>query len=424
MRGSLAWLGGLVLAAGGLVAPLETARSPASPGASSRWTTASEVAFASERLMPASGAAAGGAVPDTTSDRIVPTRPSLRQAADAGRAIVDSLRQTLKFPGIAVAVSVDGEIVWSEGLGLADVERRLPVTRRTVFPIYSVSKGLTGTALARLHQSGRIELDAPVRSYLPTFPDKGQPITVRQLAGHLGGIRHYRPGAGEGTALRHCETAEEGLEPFRDDPLVHPPGTDFEYTSYGFVLLSAAMAAAAGKSFEALMTEEVLEPYGMETTYFANRRGWIPDLASRYEYRGDSLGVVPARRMDISCKFGAGAYLSTAEDLVRLADGVLAGRGLTPESRQLLLTPQRDAAGEPIPPSLGWDAGEDVAGRFRLRRTGGNVDGWSALMAYPDGRLAVALLANMRGRDWIHDDAGRIAALFLETSREPRESGR
>src|SRR3989442_525555 len=83
---------------------------------------------------------------------------------------------------------------WSEGFGYADLERHAPITAETQFRIGSVSKPLTADAVVQLVDAHRLDLDAPVQRYLPSFPDKGAPITTRLLAGHLAGIRHYQGG--------------------------------------------------------------------------------------------------------------------------------------------------------------------------------------------------------------------------------------
>src|SRR5215475_16058517 len=151
------------------------------------------------------------------------------------------------IPGFNVAVAIDGKIVYSEAFGYADLEQRVPAWPITKFRIGSVSKPLTSAALMKLVEQGKIDLDAPIQKYAPTFPDKGAVITARLLAGHLGGIRHYKDG--EVDNQKHYDNVVDGLERFKDDPLVVPPGTKFSYSSYGFNLLSAVMQGAAGKPF-------------------------------------------------------------------------------------------------------------------------------------------------------------------------------
>src|SRR5262249_48922940 len=96
------------------------------------------------------------------------------------------------IPGLTLAVAIDGKIVYAEGFGYADVEQRVPVWPTTKFRIASDSKPLTAAGLLLLVEQGKIDLDAAVQKYVPSFPDKGAKITPRMLAGHLAGIRHYK----------------------------------------------------------------------------------------------------------------------------------------------------------------------------------------------------------------------------------------
>jgi len=191
-------------------------------------------------------------------------RPAAYAAAVArARAIVcDQLAG--KIPGLQVAVAVGGKLVWSEAFGYADVAREVPVTAETQFRIGSVSKPLTAAAVALLYEQGKLDLDAPVQRYVPSFPDKGYPITTRQLAGHLAGIRHYR--GDEFLRNRHFDTVLEGLAIFQGDSLLFPPGTKFSYSSYGWNLISAVVEGAAGQDFLTYMSRNVLRPLGLTHT--------------------------------------------------------------------------------------------------------------------------------------------------------------
>src|SRR5579883_1591101 len=118
------------------------------------------------------------------------------------------------MPGLAIAVAIDGRIVYEEGFGFADLEQRVPVWPSTKFRIGSVSKPLTAVGLMRLVEAGKLDLDAPVQKYVPQFPDKGSPITARMLAGHLAGIRHYR---GDEMKIRdHYMSVVDGLKVFSE----------------------------------------------------------------------------------------------------------------------------------------------------------------------------------------------------------------
>src|SRR5207237_1540157 len=160
--------------------------------------------------------------------------------------------------------AVNGKLGWWEAFRYADAERQKPATRETQCRIGSVSKPLTATAVALLYQQGKLDLDAPVQRYVPSFPDKGYPVTTRLLAGHLAGIRHYRDD--EFLLNRHFNTVLDGLTIFQDDSLLFPPGTRFSYSSYGWNLVSAVVEAASGDDFLHHMAAHVFRPLGLSHT--------------------------------------------------------------------------------------------------------------------------------------------------------------
>src|SRR5436190_625564 len=154
-----------------------------------------------------------------------PLRSSARSVIPAlAPGVSKSLLWAMGSPEAWILI-LAARLVWSEGFGYADAERKQPVTRETQFRIGSVSKPLTATAVALLYEQRKLDLDAPVQRYVPSFPDKGYPITTRQLTGHLAGIRHYK---GEEFLLnRRFATVLDGLTIFQDDSLLFPPGTRF-----------------------------------------------------------------------------------------------------------------------------------------------------------------------------------------------------
>ena len=148
-------------------------------------------------------------------------------AIGTARAFVLDTMAQLRAPGALITVIRDGVMIWSEGFGFADLEQRVPVTPLTRFRIGSVSKPLTSIALGLLVEEGKLDLDAPVQQYVPDFPVKPWPLTTRQLAGHLAGIRHYR--GDEFASARHYDTVRDGLAIFANDSLLFEPGTQYAY---------------------------------------------------------------------------------------------------------------------------------------------------------------------------------------------------
>ena len=113
--------------------------------------------------------------------------------SEIAQSLVQAYREISGVPGMAIAVAKDGKIVYQESFGSADLENISPARADTRFRLGSVSKVITIAAAARLHERGQLDIDAPLQTYVPSFPDNGKTVTIRMLAGHLGGIRHYVP---------------------------------------------------------------------------------------------------------------------------------------------------------------------------------------------------------------------------------------
>ena len=334
-------------------------------------------------------------------------RPAAYAAAVArARAIVcDQLAG--KIPGLQVAVAVGGKLVWSEAFGYADLAREVPVTAETQFRIGSVSKPLTAAAVALLYEQGKLDLDAPVQRYVPSFPDKGYPITTRQLAGHLAGIRHYR--GDEFLRNRHFDTVLEGLAIFQGDLLLSPPGTKFSYSSYGWNLISAVVEGAAGQDFLTYMSRNVLRPLGLTHTAPDRVDSLIPNRTRFYE-RGADSGFVPAPPVDNSYKWAGGGFLSTAEDLVRFGSALLEPGFLKAATLELLFTSQKTTAGEPTGYGVGWFVATDGRGHRWVSHGGGSVGGTTAFSVDRDSRVVVAITSNLTGAPL--QAGGAIRAVF------------
>lgn len=252
------------------------------------------------------------------------------------RAVLSVLAE--QSVGISVAVARDGGVVWSESYGYSDLERRRPATPATVFRLYSISKPMTAVAAARLLEQGRLDADAPVQRYVPRFPDKGASITPMQVATHTSGIRHYANDR-EAMSLRHCTSVADAMEVFAHDPLVHAPGERETYSSWGFVLLSGVLEGATNLSYEQAMTQLVFQPLDMNSMRIDDPRASVAGRGRFYAETSPGAFAL-AREVDNTCKWGAGAWLGTAEDVARFGLSLVAGSHLQPQTRQLFLRGQ------------------------------------------------------------------------------------
>jgi serine beta-lactamase-like protein LACTB, mitochondrial len=317
-------------------------------------------------------------------------------------------------PGLALAVALDGKIVYSEGFGYADLEERVPVWPTTKFRIASISKPVTALGLMKLVEAGKVDLDAPVQKYVPSFPDKGATITVRMIAGHLGGIRHYK--GDEFLIQKHYASVTEGLKIFQDDPLVSPPGTKFNYSSYGFNLLSAVIESASGQNFLAYMQEHVFTPMGLvHTTPDQNTQ--IVEQRSRFYEKAKDGAAENAPYVDNSYKWAGGGFLSTAEDLVRFGSALLQPGFLKAESLKTMFTSQKTNTGEETGYGIGWGSGKSPSGKTVYAHSGGAVGGTSQLIVYPESHIVIALVTNYSESQWKAEEVEAIAERFATESK-------
>ena len=172
---------------------------------------------------------------------------------------------------------------------------------------------------------------------MPTFPKKQWPVTLRELMGHLAGVRND---AGDEEPLsERCERTVEGLQRFAERPLLFEPGTQYKYSNYGWILVSAAVEAAADEPFFTFMRKQIFEPLGMDDTRAYSATAPIGDRALFYfpRFAADPrYGPQEPREIDYSCFAGSAAFLSTPSDLVRFVMAVNSGKLLQPATVQLL----------------------------------------------------------------------------------------
>jgi len=321
---------------------------------------------------------------------------------------IEAAMARLGMPGLAVAVASREQLVWSASYGLADVENAVPVRTDTMFRLGSISKPITATAVLQLAERGKLDLDAPIQRYVPTFPEKPWPVTPRLLLAHLAGIRHYKEG--EFGSTRRYSAATEALHIFRDDALSHEPGTKFLYTTYGYNLLGCAVEGASGQAFMDYVRANVFEPAGMFTARDDDVLALIPHRAQGYvknaagELRNSGLA-------DTSNKVPGGGMCATVEDVARFAMALQGGVLLNRDSLVRMLSRQKTRDGKAVGYGLGFFLTEKDGIR-EAWHTGGQQRVSNVLYLQPDRRIAVVLLTNLEGiQPQITDLAREIAAV-------------
>ena len=291
---------------------------------------------------------------------------------------------------MSVAIYTGQLPIWTRAWGKADIENDVAATPKSMFRLASISKPFTAVAIMRLVEMGKVNLDTPIHKYLPQFPKKHWPVTLRELLCHQSGVRWYRGDDLQST--RHFASVTAGLEMFAKDPLLFEPGTRTFYSSYGFNLAGAVIEAVTRRPYDEFVHEEVLAPAGIESMRPDDVFAIIPHRTSGYRIRQGQLENCGLT--DTSYKIPSGGWLATAEDVVRLARALMRGKILKEESRDLMWTPQRLKNGGETGYGLGWVIRDEHGVRV-VEHSGGQQGSNTHLMFVPEKNIAVAVLTNL-----------------------------
>ena len=299
----------------------------------------------------------------------------------------------LKIPSISIAFYKD-DFMWAKSFGYADLEHKTPAEPDTLYRLASISKPLTAVGILNLMEEGKLALDDEVQKYVPYFPQKRWPITIRQLLGHLGGISHYRNYDEEGHFKRHF-TTEESVGVFKDWDLEAEPGTKFIYTTYGFNLLGAVIEGASGQPYAEYMMENVWKPLGMNSTRMDIADEIIPNRAKGY--RKIEADLKNSEFVDMSSRFAGGGILSTPSDLVKLSRSLDQGKVLKPEFQKMMYSSMVTRNGHITQYGMGWFV-DFIQGFWNVGHGGAQQGTSTHLLRIPEENFAVAVTCNEEGQ--------------------------
>lgn len=306
----------------------------------------------------------------------------------------------------AVLVARGNEVVHSAGYGMANLEHQVSNTPQTVFRLGSLTKQFTAAAILQLQEQGRLDVNDPVDRYLPDYPH-GSEITIHQLLNHTSGTPDYeflRPRA----ALRNAVSLDGLMATFSGMPLDFPPGSQFNYSNSGYVILTRILEEVSGERYADYVAEHIFRPLGMEATGYEDASAILPHRAAGYIW--DGTAYHNSEFFDISNAAGAGGLVSTVLDMYKWDRALYRGDVLGHASREAYFAPTvvtDEGAGY----AYGWLA-KEISGRNYIMHTGG-INGFSAaVIRYTDEELYVVVLSNVESRD-VEAVAAGLAAIAL-----------
>jgi CubicO group peptidase (beta-lactamase class C family) len=312
-------------------------------------------------------------------------------AFDRAREFIKQQLNERRLPSVAVAVARDGQIIWEEAFGWADVEKRIPATPHTMYSLASISKPITATGLMILKERGRVELDRPINDYLGEAKlavRVGKPVdaTVRRVANHTAGLPlHYQ----------FFYEDEQYRAPSRDETIrrygncVTAPGERFEYSNLGYGILDHVITRVSGRSYADFMREEVFLPLGLTHTSVNIGPGLEKHQAIRY---GTDGAPIPFYDFDHP---GGSAVYASAHDLVRF--GMFHLKSHLSDQKAILKDETIDEMQKGTVDNnyaIGWATSLAPGGRRRVSHSGGMGGVSTLLRLYPAEKIAIVVLCN------------------------------
>ncbi|HEY9879452.1 MAG TPA: serine hydrolase [Leptolyngbyaceae cyanobacterium] len=328
-------------------------------------------------------------------------------------AFVQAHADHQQFMG-TVLVVCDGETVLGRAYGLADLEQQIPHTLDTRFPIGSVTKQFTAAAILQLQDRGLLNVQAPVATYLPDYPN--DTITLHHLLTHTAGLPNLTSTPDYFEWMQQPATLDALIARFRDLPLEFEPGSQYRYSNSGYVLLSQVIETVSGQSYGDYIQDNLLTPLGMENTGY-NKPSSVPGLAQGYRGNPRDYQSVPSTHPTTAQ--GAGGLHSTVGDLARWNQALF---GEVPGDREILsqqaiaaMTTPQVSLGSAEAPEIDYGYGLVINNQSenRLIGHGGGISGFvTSLLYLPDQDTTIAVLSNVESINPEQISAG-LAAILL-----------
>jgi len=319
-------------------------------------------------------------------------------SAVSTRKYLLKLMEERRIPGLQVAVVRDGRLELLDTLGFANVEHQVPATHASIFSINSMAKAFTGVAVMQLVEAGKLDLSAPISTYLEGLPEAWRAITVRQLATLTSGVPEIMFYTADNNVALIGGGSEDGAWAAAYAlPMEYPPGEGYRYTQTNYAILGKIIDCLSGKPFTEFIAEQQFAVAGMPNTLYVNDQDIVSRRANTYMCI--SVDGEPAGRIFNShinwppvLRTAAGLH-STAEDLANWVIALQRGSLLKqPSSFETMRTPTPLHDGRLGIWGIGWIVGRSAAGRVSAPGGGAKAQ----VVLYPDG-LAVVLLTNLIG---------------------------
>jgi len=290
----------------------------------------------------------------------------------------------------SVLVAENGNILFEKGYGYSDREQKTTNTPETKFRIASLTKQFTAMLIMQLVEQGKIKLDGKLSDYLTYYrKDNGGKITIHNLLTHTSGVPNYTTSTFMDKNLDKAITPKELIVTYGSGDLDFEPGSKYNYSNTGYVMLGAVIEEVTGKKYEMVLQEQILTPLGMTNSGYEHNGIKMTNQAIGYD--NGPGGVAEAKFIDMSIPFSAGAMYSTVEDLYKWDRALYTDKLITAQSKEKIYTPFLNNYG------YGWNIvrAKTMDAEKTIYTHSGGINGFSTnIMRVVSDNLAIIVLSN------------------------------
>lgn len=333
--------------------------------------------------------------------------------AEAVDKAVKAEMEKQELVGVAIGIIQDGKVVYLQGYGFADREKKTPVTTQSVFNWASNSKPLAAVLAMQLAEAKQLDLDADVRKYVPEFPDKKVKVTTRHLLAHQSGIPHYTNG--KVVPVERKYTARDpfadpvvALDKFADSPLLFAPGEKTSYSTYAYILLSAVVQQAGKSPFAEQIDKRITGPLKLTSFEYDTPKGkttWV----TGYEKKDGKVAAVKDVAHD--WKHGGGGFKSDVGDFSRWAVALVNRELMSEATEKAMWEPQPTTDGKA--PTYGLGVLVEGTDKLKVSHGGKQEETTTRLVIYPKQKSGVVVMCNCG-----FGDVGKISTAVLAALAE------
>jgi len=316
------------------------------------------------------------------------SRPASAPAMNVARMeqVIQSYVTAKQFMG-SVLVARGNDIILDKGYGSANLEWNIPNTPATKFRLGSLTKQFTAACVLLLEERGELSINDPVKKYMPDAPAAWDKITVFNLLTHTSGIPNFTAFPDYRSTEPFATTPAQLVARFRDKPLDFEPGTKWNYSNSGYVLLGYLIEKITGESYAKFVRENIFIPLSMKDSGYDSNAAIIPNRAAGYSF--SPTGIVNTSYIDMTIPFSAGGLYSTTEDLLRWEQALFGGKLLSAASLEKMTTPFKN--------DYAFGLVVQANGPKVIHHEGG-IEGFNTDLEYfPERKRTVIVLANLDG---------------------------